>query len=227
MREVSNVFDVKATRLIRCLLTNVGKKWTVRQLAKEANISVGYSHAILTTLANMKYVKRSENNKLILMNADLLLKRWAAFYQYSYANCFLQFYTFEKEIDSFLKMLAEKLNGYKYALTSLSAAWMISPYVRPVDVHLYVPTKLDAERIAKILDVKPTDGTGNVKMVLPYDEGVFYGVRSVEGIQIVSNVQLFVDLWNYTSRGEDAAKRIYELLEKEWSAALTGVSYVR
>jgi hypothetical protein len=227
MRSVKNIFDTKATRLIRCLLTNVGKKWTIRQLADEAKLSVGYSHAIITTLTDMKYVRRSEENKLQLTDADLLLKRWAAFYQYSYANTFLQYYTFEKTIDSYLKTFTEKLQNQKYALTSLSAAWLISPYVRPVDIHLYVPTKQDAEIIAKAIDAKPTDGIGNVKIVLPYDEQIFYGTREVEGIKVVSNVQLFVDLWNYTSRGEDAARRIYELLEKEWSTALIGNSYVR
>jgi len=228
MRVVSNIFEVKAARLIRCLLVNVGRGWTVREIAAEAGTSVGYAHAVLSTLRDMKYVGRDENNKLLLINADLLLKRWAAFYQYTYVNTFLQYYTLEKEIDSFLRRSAEKLKGEEYALTSLSAAWLISPYVRPVDVHFYVRTRQEGERIAELIDAKPTDGTGNVKIVLPYDNGVFYGVRSLEDIKVVSNVQLFVDLWSYTSRGEDAAKRIYEIIEKDWiSAGLTGDSYVR
>lgn len=226
MRVASNIFETKATRILRCLLVNVGKEWTVREVAQEARTSVGYTHAVLAAIVNMKYVKRNEKNKLLLMDTELLLKRWAAYYQYTYANTFLQYYTFEKEIDSFLRRFNEKIENEEYALTSFSGAWLVSPYVRPVDVHFYVKTTQQVEHIAGLLDIKPTAGTGNVKIVIPYDDGVFYGVRSIEGIKVVSNVQLFMDLWNYSSRGEDAAKSVYEIIEKEWSQILAGDSHV-
>ena len=198
----------------------------MREVAQEARTSVGYTHAVLATLVNMKYIKRNEKNKLLLMDTELLLKRWAAYYQYTYANTFLQYYTFEKEIDSFLRRFNEKIKNEEYALTSFSGAWLVSPYVRPVDIHVYVKTTQQVEHITGLLDIKPTAGTGNVKIVIPYDDGVFYGVRSIEGIKVVSNVQLFIDLWNYSSRGEDAAKSVYEIIEKEWSQILAGDSHV-
>lgn len=222
MRTVSNIFEIKASRILRCLLlANLRKDWTVREVAKEAEISVGYTHAVLTTLMNMQYIKRNENNKLRLMNADLLLRRWAAFHQYTSANTFLQYYTFDKEIDSFLRKFT-KLETEDYAITSLSGAWLASPYVRPADIHFYIKTEQQAEKIARKLDIKPTAGTGNIKIVIPYDEGVFYGTRTIENIKVVSNVQLFVDLWNFSSRGEDAAKSIYEVIEKDWNIIIAG-----
>ncbi len=222
MRTVSNIFEQKSTRILRCLLVNLDKEWTVREIAKEADTSVGYTHAVLTTLTNMQYLRRSENYKLRLMNAGLLLKRWAAYHQYSSGNTFLQYYTFEKEIDSFLSQIPEKLKN-EYALTLFSGAWLVSPYVRPADIHFYVKTTLDAEKIAKQLEIKPTAGTGNIKIVIPNDEGVFYGTRTIDGVKVVSNVQLIIDLWNFSSRGEDAAKSIYELWEKDWSNQIAGV----
>lgn len=227
MRETSNIFELKSTRILRCLLVNVGRDWTVRELAKEAGTSVGYTHAVLTAVTNMHYVVRNDVNRLCVTDADILLKRWAAYYQYNHANIFLQFYTFEQQVDKFIPEITKKLTDEEYALTSLAAAWIVSPYVRPVDVHFYVKTREKAEQIADLLDIKPTAGTGNVKIVIPPDNGVFYGSRFIEGAKIVSNVQLFVDLWNYPSRGEDAAKRIYELIEKDWSRTFTGDSNVR
>jgi hypothetical protein len=103
----------------------------------------------------------------------------------------------------------------------------MSPYVRPIDIHFYVKNRQEGERIAKILDVRPTAGVGNVRLVIPYDIGVFYGSRHIEGVKVVSNVQLYVDLWNYAARGEDAAMRLHEIMEKEWGRILTGGSYVR
>jgi hypothetical protein len=55
-----------------------------------------------------------------------------------------------------------------------------------------------------------------VKFVVPYDEGVFYGMREVRGVKTVSNVQLYVDLFNFPARGEEAASQILEVMLKEW-----------
>lgn len=227
MRLVSNIFEPKASRVIRCLLVNIGKEWTIREIAREANTSVGYTHAILATLINMGYVRRNERHKLVLLDPAILLKRWGAFHQYDHSNTFLEYYTFEQEIDVFLTRLKERLEDEEYALTSLAGAWLVSPYVRPIDIHFYVENWKKGKYISELLDIKPTVGIGNVRIVIPYDKGVFYGIRLIGGIKVVPNVQLFVDLWNYPARGEDAAKSLYNIMEKEWSRILTGASYVR
>ena len=53
-------------------------------------------------------------------------------------------------------------------------------------------------------------------MVLPYDEGVFYGLAKVGEINVVSKVQLYVDLFNFPARGEEAAGALLKSIEKEW-----------
>lgn len=227
MRLVANIFEPKATRVVRCLLVNIGKGWTVREMADEANTSVGYTHAVLASLISMGYARKDERNKVVLLDPEILLRRWAAFYQYDRSNSFIEYYTFEQQIDTFLIVLKEKLEDEEYALTSLAGAWLVSPYVRPIDVHFYVKNREEGEHIAKILDIRPTAGVGNVRLVIPYDVGVFHGTRLIEGVKVVSNVQLFVDLWNYAARGEDAAVRLHEIMEKDWGRILTGDSHVR
>jgi len=227
MRLVHNIFEPKASRVIRCLLVNVGREWTVREIAKEAETSVGYTHAVLATLIDMKYVERNKRQKLVLLNPSTLLRRWAAFHQYDHNNQFLEYYTFEQEIDTFLTQIKEKLKNEKYALTSLAGAWLVSPYVRPIDVHLYIENRKKAKSLSQHLNIKPTAGTGNIRMVIPYDKGVFYGTRLIQGIKVVSNIQLFVDLFNYPARGEEAAQHLYTIIEKEWSKILTGAPHVR
>ncbi|TET64268.1 hypothetical protein E3J49_04600 [Candidatus Bathyarchaeota archaeon] len=223
MRLVNNIFSLKASRITRCLLVDFGKKWTIRELAKKADVSVGYTHAIITTLTNMGYVQRNDtDNKLVLLDPAKLLKRWAAFHQYDHFNTFLDYYTFEHEIERFLEKIAERIRKEQYALTSLAGASLVSPYVRPIDVHFYVENKEKEILMSGLLDIKPTAGTGNVRMVIPFDKGVFYGTRQIEGIRVVSNIQLYVDLLNYSARGEDAAKNLYTVMEKEWSKILIG-----
>lgn len=227
MRLVHNIFEPKASRVVRCLLVNVGREWTVREIAKDADTSVGYTHAVLATLMETGYIERNKRHKLVLLNPATLLRRWAAFHQYNHNNQFLEYYTFEKEIDTFLTTLKEKLKNEKYAATSLAGAWLASPYVRPIDVHLYIENRKKAKSLSQLLNIKLTAGVGNVRMVIPYDKGVFYGSRLIRGVRVVSNVQLFVDLFNYPARGEEAAQHLYTIIEKKWSKILTGAPHVR
>jgi N-dimethylarginine dimethylaminohydrolase len=48
-------------------------------------------------------------------------------------------------------------------------------------------------------------------------KGVFYGVSQVAGVNVVSKVQLYVDLFNYPAHGEEAAEIMLRALEKEWA----------
>lgn len=108
----------------------------------------------------------------------------------------------------------------RYAFTVLTGAHLVAPYVRPTNIHFYIEDGGDVEHYVSELDLRPVEQGGNVSMVIPYDEGVFYSIRDIDGLNVVSNVQLYVDLMNYPARGEEAAERIRSLLEKEWESTL-------
>ena len=94
----------------------------------------------------------------------------------------------------------------------------MAPYVRPTTIHFYIKNRNKADDIVRRLNLRPTEKGGNVSMVLPYDEGVFYCATKVNGVNVVSKVQLYVDLFNYPARGEEAAEAMLRTLEKEWSS---------
>lgn len=220
MRIVRDLFGAKASRVIRCLLTDVGREWTVRELATAAGVAVGYCHAVLTTLDQMGFILRNERYKLVAKDPKRLLRRWAAYRLYDRENTFLDYYTFEREIDVVIRHVARSLQNEHYALTTLAGAWLIAPQVRPVDIHLYVESRAAAKALAEKLAVRATAGTGNIRLVVPNDVGVFYGAHSVGEVKVVSLAQLFVDLFNYPARGEEAAAALLQHIEKEWAALL-------
>lgn len=219
MREVNNIFSNKASRVIRVLLVNVGKRWTIEELSNEANVSLGYTHAVVTTLLKQDNLHRDRTYKVKLSNPGLILRRWASYSQYTAANTFLRYHTFTDNIDSFLRSFKEIENG-RYAFTVLTGAHIVAPYVRPTNIHFYIENERDIEYYVGELGLRPVETGGNVSMVIPYDEGVFYGIQDVDGLNVVSNVQLYVDLMNYPARGGEAADRIKSLLEKEWEKIL-------
>jgi len=56
----------------------------------------------------------------------------------------------------------------------------------------------------------------NVEIYIPYDEGVFYKALKVDAstqvdVPVVSNVQLYMDLFNNPARGKEQAEHLREL----------------
>jgi len=49
-----------------------------------------------------------------------------------------------------------------------------------------------------------------VTLLQPYDEGVLYGLQDIDGINVVSDIQLYLDLKSYKGRGEEAAQAVFE-----------------
>jgi hypothetical protein len=195
-------------------LVNLDRDWAERELAAEAQVSSGLVHYVCKTLIELGSAARDKQNRIVIVDPIRLLRRWAAYHEYDRVNKFLEYYTFEKEIDQFVQKIARV--DLKYALSGLAGAWLVAPYVRPVDVHLYITSLNLASKFAEKLELNPTPSSGNVKLVVPFDEGVFYGVYEVRGVKVVSNVQLYVDLYNFPARGEEAASQLLEVLLKEW-----------
>jgi len=56
----------------------------------------------------------------------------------------------------------------------------------------------------------------NVSLLIPYDEGVFFENQNTDGAQVVSPVQIYLDLQNYRGRGQEAAQAIRKVIEQSW-----------
>ena len=84
----------------------------------------------------------------------------------------------------------------------------MAPFVRFMRFFSYIDG--DIEDIAKALQLKKVETGANVTLLQPYDEGVFYRLQDINGINIVSDIQLYLDLKSYKGRGEEAAKAIFE-----------------
>jgi len=221
--QLRNIFGKKASRVLRVMLTAPSRKWVLRELAREAQVSLGMAYYVTSSLVRMGFAARENSNRLSLSDPYRLIRQWAGSHSYVLANRFIEYYTFDTEFDAFLsrfRILPRKVKT-KYALTLHAAAWLMAPHVRPTDFHTYVQPNINRKEVmefAQALGVSPTEKSGNVKFVIPYDEGVLYSSRRLNGVMIVSPVQLYVDLYNYPGRGEEAAQKLLEEIAKDWQA---------
>ena len=58
----------------------------------------------------------------------------------------------------------------------------------------------------RLLDLQPVESGGNISIYIPYDEGVFHKTQQVKNINIVNNIQLYLDLYNHPARGREQAE---------------------
>jgi hypothetical protein len=66
------------------------------------------------------------------------------------------------------------------------------------------------------LELKELVRGGNIHIVRPlYKKSVFYGARTIKGHKVVSDLQLFLDLYGYKPRGREHAEYLKKTLEKK------------
>ena len=80
----------------------------------------------------------------------------------------------------------------------MAGASMTSPFVRYNDVWVYASS--DIEALVKKLDLRPTTSGANIRIFEPYDEGIFMNLRKIRDVNVVSDIQLYVDLFTYPAR---------------------------
>ena len=200
---------------MRVLLVHPKTRWTIEGLARESEVSLGFTHAAVMSLIEQGHVHRDRSHRLMVREPVRLLQRWAAFHSYVSANEFVRFHSFERDIEGFTQEMGH-IRGPRYALTALAGAHLVAPYVRPTSIHFYVEGKESARAWAGLLSLRPVESGGNVSAVIPYDVGVFYGTEKARGATVVNAVQLFVDLFNYPARGEEAAEALLRKLQETW-----------
>jgi hypothetical protein len=202
-----SVFSPKSSRVLRVLLSNPAKRWYVEDLSREAGISIGLTSRVKQSLLAMEWI-REENKSFYSVKPEEVLNQWTANYSYK-KNPAFSYYSMlsEEELEAAIKRECEK-RKYRYGLALFSGARKVAPFVRFMKFFSYIDGNI--EDIAAALELKKVESGANVTLLQPYDDGVFYGLQNVGGANVVSDIQLYLDLKEYKGRGEEAAQAIFE-----------------
>ncbi len=211
-RPAKDIFAVKSTRILRALLLNQDKEWYVKDLAIEAGVSLGQTSNVKNVLLDYEYAEEvpgERKNRIRLVKPEKLLQNWSESYSYT-RNDLFRYYASGKR-DEIEKELADFCDsaGARYAFTLTSADAGTTKYLRD-SRRVFAYVEKPFEPAATNLGWKPVDSGENVTIMVPYDEGVFYGLQTIGGAKLVSDVQLYLDLKKYRQRGNDAAEYLLE-----------------
>jgi hypothetical protein len=205
---VANIFSPVASRIVRTLLLEPKRQWSILALSRETGAGYGHSHRVVKTLLKMGLCRKTDAHRILLTNPGELLTRWANYFDFASSSKLNAYYSLNDDLDKFLrKLAAARRRTWRHALTLQAGAALVSPYVRPANIHLYVNSQ-QLQQWREFLNLELTEMGGNVFLVEPYDEGVFFQIQKCRGLPVVSNIQLYVDLYNYPARGREAAEHL-------------------
>jgi AraC-like DNA-binding protein len=202
-RRQRSLFAPVSSRIHRVLLENAERRWKLRDLAQEADMSIGLVHRVVQRLLDETFLER-QDRLLVLRDPAGLLAAWTEAYEYS-QNSIRVYHAAARTPKQLMQRIAEAARQMpgRYAFTLHAGASLVAPFVRFSDVHVY--TEDPAGAWVEALDLREVEFGGNLSLLEPYDAGVFYRTREVDGAVVVGDIQLYLDLYQYPARGREQA----------------------
>ena len=212
-KDLRSLYSSKAERILRVLLSRPHQSWKTETLAEAAQVSFGQVANVKKFLADREWLAPNGGG-IQLNNPGVVLDEWAVQYRFS-RNQVVDYYSLS-EVAECEYQLAEvcQRQGIRYALTAFSGAARLALAVRYQRAIAYVDGDLNT--LTDSLGWKPVVSGANVSLMVPYDEGVFFDSREMDGTQLVTPVQIYLDLQSYRNRGQEAAQAIRKVIEQSW-----------
>jgi hypothetical protein len=210
-RQRRGPFSDKASLILRELLKNGNRQWGIREIAQKLALDPGYVSRMAKSLEESDYVARS-NRKLNIRSPKEILEDWVRVYDLK-KNELNSFFIQASSVDSILQHLrkikiARKM---KYALSVQAGASLVAPHAVYKEIHLYVENRQGIKYLIEKLDLRSAPQGANLVLMLPYyKHSVFYDFREINGLRVVSDIQLYLDLYSYPVRGREQAAYLFD-----------------
>jgi hypothetical protein len=206
----SNIFADKRSLVLRYLFAHPKEFSGVREIAGDCGANPGGVSVTLKLLEEAGYIARNHQGQSKLIRWRELLEDWAAYYKVK-KQSESRLYWNVQGLDQMIRSLAglSSAPAHGFALTGHAGAHLVAPYVNYEGLHAYVKDQEVADELATAFKMRPAEKGANVFLLHPYyRESAFYGVRKINGVDVVSDVQLYLDLKNFPVRGEEQAENL-------------------
>jgi hypothetical protein len=207
------LFNDKATIPLRILLEEPGTLVTTREIAERGGMSLGWVSQILQQLHAEGYVERERGGGTRVVDPPRLVGEWLQQYAFEH-NAVFPFRMRELRVEDTLQLLRTLQPPLfeRYALTLDAAAAALTGERRPKQLHVYLPDLAHDRRRAldvwsEALQLRPAGYDADCFLVAPtYTHAAFFGIHRAEGLRVVSDLQLYLDLFHYPSAARPQAQ---------------------
>lgn len=209
-------FADRNSLVARTLLSHPERTWGVRELAETAGVALGTASQVVRALTEIGAVRFQQSGRAARVSMDdpmRLLTRWFAAYSWE-RNERVAFHAPLGAPPRFLRRLPKLLGDLRWALAMQAGAARVAPHATWERVHIYVA----AASATTLLDTGLRLGwepalDGRVVLMKPYYKtSVWHDLQHLDGLPVVSTLQLALDLWNYPLRGREQAEHLLQNL---------------
>ena len=196
--------------MLRSLISS-GSGRGVRSIAEEVGLSPGYVSKVVQELERRGYAARRKEG-IALRHGEELLKDWLVAYRKRSSETWNYFVPATSAEAVMIAMKeSSQLDDGMYALSLQAGASLIVRHAEFDSVDAYVREEAMAESMARDLGARQVERGANLRLSLPhYRVSAFYGVRDSAGLPVVSDLQLYLDLYDYPLRGREQAEKLFE-----------------
>ncbi len=223
------LFSDKASLVLRTLLV-ARSPMGVREIASTVSskderirLTPGYVSKVVGELQRRGYVTKRDEG-IVLRHATELLSDWTSSYRGRRRPIPASYFIIAPSAEDLLPRIAEAFDamGADYVFTGHAGASLVDRYAAFDVAEIYV-RDLEAMTPALVdLGARQVGRGANVHISMPhYRESAFYDRQvSKGGMKVVSDLQLYLDLYDYPVRGREQAEHLYErrlrsLVERE------------
>ena len=206
-REARSIFAPKAARVLRVLLQGPLRSWKVVELANAAQVSLGWVSAVRQQLLAREWAV-NEPGGLRATKPGALLDAWAKGDAWTKRTTTREYSLLSSDPTQLAEKLRDLLGKQPHAFTQWFAGCLRHPYTIPTIVTAYVTSFPEESAITEKLLARRVSSGGGLRLVVPKDEGVLNPSQTVRGFNLVSDVQIYVDLQHAGLRGEEQAAEL-------------------
>ncbi|MBU9889814.1 MAG: hypothetical protein KTQ49_08115 [Candidatus Omnitrophica bacterium] len=218
---MKQVFNDKASLVLRQMLRYPGREWVVRDFEKDLGLGRGWAAKVLALLrekGHLQGIARGRSAGAVLRDGEELIGEWVRHYDFS-MNKTHAYYTPDPDpLPKIKRFFRERSSAAAYALTLHTGANLITHFVRTPNIYLYLQAddfKEALQDLRRALDLKELKRGGNVYLVEPYyKKAVFFGSQKIKGYPVVSHLQLYLDLYHFPERGREQAEYLLRRLKE-------------
>ena len=209
-RETRSLFAPRAARVLRVLLQGPLRPWKVTELAASARVSLGWVSAVRKQLLAHEWAVEKPGG-LTVTKPGAVLDVWAkadAWEKRTEVREYSLLLATDGDALHRAEDLQETLSADQLAFTQWFAGWLRHPYTMPSVVTAYVRKFPEDSVIEEKFLARRVSSGGRLRLVLPKEEGVFHPAQIVRGFNLVSDVQIYLDLLKAGQRGEEQAAEL-------------------
>ena len=207
-RETRSLFAPRATRVLRTVLQGPLRPWKVTDLAESARVSLGWVSAVRQQLLAREWAAEAPGG-LKVTKPGAVLDAWSKADNWETRTRTQEYSVLLSDPVKLAEKLKEVLHREPPTFTQWFAGWLRHPHTTPVVVTAYVKEFPDETLIRDgLLGRRVSVGGGGLRLVVPKDEGVIHPSQTVNGFELVSDVQIYLDLLRIGLRGEEQAEEL-------------------